>query len=275
MARQGSPSVRRPAVAGMFYPAEPGELREMVQQMLRASSGEAVDSGAGAPLALIVPHAGLIYSGPIAAAAYRLLAPFPDHYRRIALIGPAHRVVISGLAGVSNAAWMLPFGRVEVDRQAMLALRSLPFFLESDEAHAPEHCIEVQLPFLQMVLGDFSLVPLLAGRLSPDEVAEAITLLDDGSTLFIISSDLSHYHSAETARALDRRTCEAIEAMSPDRISPEHACGRIPVQGLLLLARRRHWSVRTLDLRNSGDTGGSRESVVGYGSWAFYRSPGP
>lgn len=224
------------------------------------------------PRALIVPHAGLIYSGPVAASAYSLLAPFRNRYHRIVILGPAHRVAVTGLAGVTVDEWRLPLGNIKVDRSGMAALRALPFFSESDEAHAAEHCIEVQLPFLQIVLGDFPLIPLLAGRVSPREIEEALSLLDDGSTLFIISSDLSHYHSADSARLLDRRTCDAIETLSPEHISPEQACGRTGIQALLLMARQRGWSVRTIDLRNSGDTAGSSESVVGYGSWAFYLS---
>lgn len=259
--------LRPPAVAGLFYPGEPRALRAAVEGHLAQASAAAPQE----PLkALVVPHAGYVYSGPVAASAYALLAPLRDRIRRVVLLGPSHRVGFEGLAASSADAFETPLGRVEIDADAVERALSLPQVRRLDAAHAQEHSLEVQLPFLQRVLSDFRLVPLVVGDATPAEVAEVIeTLWGGAETLLVVSSDLSHYLPYEQARALDRATTQAIENLDPEAIGEDQACGRLPVQGLLLAARRHGLHARTLDLRSSGDTAGSRDSVVGYGAYAF------
>ncbi len=257
-------AIRMPAVAGMFYPQHPAELHAMVAGLLRdAKTGPA-------PKALIAPHAGYIYSGSIAATAYKRLCEVRGHIRRVILLGPSHRVPFRGLAASSADTYRTPLGDIAVDRAALDSLRALPQVVELDEAHAMEHSLEVHLPFLQEVLGDFTLVPLVVGDASAVEVAEVLELLWGGpETLIVISSDLSHYHSYETAQQMDTATSLAIERLEPEQISYDSACGRIPVSGLLQVARRHGLKAETIDLRNSGDTAGSHQQVVGYGAYVF------
>ena len=258
-------NVRQPAVAGMFYPAEPRELRGMISGYLAAASA----TGA-APKALIVPHAGYIYSGPVAASAYALLKPLRGTIRRVVLLGPAHRVALTGLALPSSDFFATPFGNVPFDKEAAALIRVLPQVQVMDAAHAREHSLEVHLPFLQEVLGEFSLIPLVVGDASAEEVGEVLERLWGGTeTLVVISSDLSHYHDYQTARRMDAATARAIETLRFEDLGYDNACGRVPVSGLLYVARRRGLAVRTLDLRNSGDTAGPRDQVVGYGAWAI------
>jgi len=262
--------VRPPAVAGRFYPADPAELRNLVNGMLAqvpAATGQA-------PKALIAPHAGYLYSGPIAASAYAQLIPGRDQIRRVVVLGPSHYVALDGLATSSAEAFATPLGLVPVDVETVRQARSLPQVAEMDEAHAREHSLEVQLPFLQTVLGDFTLVPLAVGDASIEEVCQVLDALWDGlETCFVISSDLSHYHDLQTARRLDRATASAIEALKPAAIGEERACGRIPIRGLLQVAGQHGLRARTIDLRTSGDTAGPRDQVVGYGAFAFETSP--
>jgi hypothetical protein len=256
--------VRPAAVAGLFYPAGAAELAEAVRACLRAAPSEA----GAPPWALIVPHAGYVYSGPIAGTAYARLAALRGRVRRVVLIGPSHHVAFRGLAVPSAAAFATPLGDVPVDRAALRRLLALPQVVERDDAHAREHSLEVQLPFLQEVLGSFDLVPLAAGEASAEEVAEVLELLaDEPGTLVVVSTDLSHYHDYATARRLDAATSRAIEELRPDALGWESACGRVGLGGLLLLARRRGLEARTLDLRSSGDTAGGRDRVVGYGAY--------
>lgn len=256
---------RRPAVAGMFYPASTAELQEMVEGFM----SDAVPPGP-APKAIIVPHAGYIYSGAVAANAYSQLVAVRDQISRIVLLGPSHRVPLTGLAMSSADLFLTPLGEVPVDRVAMSLIADLPQVRTLDEAHAMEHSLEVQLPFLQQVLGEFSLVPLVVGDASAAEVAEVLERLWNGpETRFVVSSDLSHYHDYQTAQRMDGATSKAIEGLRAEDIGYEDACGRIPVKGLLQASRRHGLKVRTLDLRNSGDTAGPRDQVVGYGAWAF------
>jgi AmmeMemoRadiSam system protein B len=258
-------SVRPPAVAGTFYPANAAALRASVTGFLAA-----VQPAVKTPKAIIAPHAGYIYSGPIAASAYAQLAPRRDTITRVVLLGPAHRVAIKGLAVSSADAFMTPLGSVPLDRAAIDRILTLPQVRSADTAHTEEHSLEVHLPFLQEVLEDFQLVPLVVGDATAAEVGEVIDTLWGGpETLIVISSDLSHYHDYDTARRLDRATSKAIEALRPQDIGFDQACGRIPVNGLLEVAKRRGLRVTTLDLRNSGDTAGSRDRVVGYGAWVF------
>lgn len=258
-------SVREAAVAGLFYPGDPVTLQQQVEAMLSEADGESV-----CPKALIVPHAGYIYSGPVAARAYRQLRGC-GHIRKVILLGPAHRVAIRGLAASSADCFSTPLGRVQVDQAAVQRLLELPQVQVSDLAHREEHSLEVQLPFLQGVLGDsFTLIPLVVGDADSDSVAEVIeTLWGDEKTLILISSDLSHYQDYATARRLDSATSQAIEQLNPQAIDYQQACGRNPVNGLLVAARHHKLRATTLDLRNSGDTAGGRDRVVGYGAYAF------
>ncbi|MBT8126855.1 MAG: AmmeMemoRadiSam system protein B [Gammaproteobacteria bacterium] len=257
--------IRSAAVAGLFYPADPAQLQREIHSML--SSVDEIDSK---PKALIVPHAGYIYSGPVAASAFAQLKEIQHTVERVILLGPCHRVPLRGLATSSADYFETPLGTIRIDREAIKQIASLPQVEEFDLTHQQEHSLEVQLPFLQEVLDDFSLVPLVVGDASTEEVSEVLdTLWGDDETLIVISSDLSHYHDYNTARAMDTETCHAIENMNPSAIQYDQACGRNPVTGLLLAAKKHGLHVTTLDLRNSGDTAGDKSSVVGYGAWAL------
>lgn len=258
-------NVRNPAVAGLFYPDNPRELHALVSDYLAA-----VPTSGAVPKAIIAPHAGYIYSGPIAASAYARIKPARGRVTRVVLLGPAHRVGFHGLALSSADCFQTPLGRITVDQEAVKKISRLPQVQVMDAAHAQEHSLEVHLPFLQEVLGEFSLVPLVVGDAEPGEVAEVLDTLWGGpETLIVISSDLSHYHDYKTAQRLDRATSQAIEQLRPEAIEYDHACGRNPVNGLLQVARKRGLKARTIDLRNSGDTAGSHDRVVGYGAYVF------
>jgi AmmeMemoRadiSam system protein B len=259
--------VRQPAVAGSFYPADPEALEAIVNGYLDEVSEQQSKT---TPKALIVPHAGYIYSGPVAATAYATLREERRAIERVVLLGPSHRFPLTGLAASEADAFLTPLGAVPVDRKAVESILGLAQVRLLENAHALEHSLEVQLPFLQRVLGDFSLVPLAVGDASAEEVAEVMDVLWGGrETLIVVSSDLSHYHDYDTAKKLDAATTRAIEECEPDGLVPESACGRVPVRGLLLAARRRQLRCQTLDLRNSGDTSGPRSQVVGYGAYVF------
>jgi len=261
-------AVRRPAVAGMFYPASARELNADVRAALDLANLGA--EPAPAPKAIIAPHAGYVYSGPIAASAYVRLAASASGVRRVVLIGPSHRVPLRGLAVPSVEAFETPLGRVPLDRAAIADVLKLPQVCEWDAPHEHEHSLEVHLPFLQVIVPNLTLVPLVAGHASADEVAEVLERLWGGAeTLIVVSSDLSHYLDDAAARRADAATCRAIEALDGDAIGEDGACGRVPIRGLLAVARRRQLAVETLDLRNSADTAGDRRRVVGYGAWAF------
>jgi len=262
------PDVRPAAVAGMFYPEAPSALAADVRAHL-AGAQSGLSSASIVPKALIAPHAGYVYSGPIAASVYARLAAGRETIRRVVLLGPTHRVPVRGLALPSVRAFATPLGTVAVDREAAAAALTLPQVCASDAAHALEHSLEVQLPFLQAVLGEFSIVPFAVGDATPGEVAEVIELLWGGpETLIVVSSDLSHYHRYADARAIDRATGEAILALSAT-LDHEQACGATPINGLLLAARRHGLRPELVDLRNSGDTAGDKSRVVGYASFAF------
>jgi AmmeMemoRadiSam system protein B len=249
----------------MFYPADPDELRSMLQQYLRAARPSETR-----PRAMILPHAGYIYSGPVAASGYRCLEAHRDAIHRVLLLGPAHRVPFRGLAAPSTDTFLTPLGPVAIDVEAIERLLDLPQVHVLDEAHRQEHSLEVHLPFLQATLGEFRLVPLVVGEAGAEEICEVLELLaGEAGTLVIVSSDLSHYHDYTTARQLDAATTRTIEALDFESLGYEQACGRNPVSGLLLYARRHGLSATTLDLRNSGDTAGPRDQVVGYGAYAF------
>jgi AmmeMemoRadiSam system protein B len=260
--------IRRPAVAGAFYPADPAQLRGAVDRLLAAATPAPREHPS--PKALIVPHAGYVYSGPIAASAYARLAPLARDIRRVVLLGPAHRVPFRGLALPGVERFATPLGEVAIDADAVAALRRFPQVLESKAAHAGEHSLEVQLPFLQRALGEFRLLPLVVGAASAQDVAEVLDLLWGGpETLIVVSSDLSHYLPYRDAQRIDRATADAILAMDP-RLDHEEACGATPVNGLLRAARQRGLAPSLIDLRNSGDTAGDRRSgVVGYAAFEF------
>jgi len=265
--------MRQPAVAGSFYPAAPDALGAAVADFLvaadAAGTGDMPD--APAPKAIIAPHAGYIYSGAVAASAYARCAARAAAVRRVVLLGPAHRVGFRGIALPGVDGFATPLGTIPLDRDAIALIETLPQVVTRADAHADEHSLEVHLPFLQMMLEEFSLVPLVVGQAEPAEVEQVIEALWGGAeTLIVVSSDLSHYHDYATARRMDRATSAAIEAMTPERIAHDDACGRLPIAGLLRAAGRRGLRARMIDLRNSGDTAGPRDSVVGYGAYVVF-----
>ena len=262
---------RQPAVAGAFYPANPAVLGRDVDTLLAGVEAQAQLQVQTGPKALIAPHAGYIYSGPIAATAYAQLAPIAERIHRVVLLGPAHRLPFRGIAYPSADRLLTPLGPVNLDREAMTRLADLPQVGRLDAAFDGEHCLEVQLPFLQRTLSDFRVIPLIVGSVQPQAVAEVIERLWGGDeTLIVISSDLSHYLDYATASRTDRKTTQVIERLEPESLDHQDACGATPIAGLLLAARRRGLQVRTLDLRNSGDTAGTRDQVVGYGAYVFF-----
>ena len=265
-------TIRPAAVAGRFYPADALALKAEVDACLNASASPS--AGLQPPKLLIVPHAGYVYSGIVAARAFALLAPAAATLRRVVLLGPAHRVHLRGLAAPTVDAFDTPLGRVPLDHAALDALRGLPQVVRADFAHALEHSLEVQLPFLQRVLAPgFTLVPLAVGEVNADAVADVLDRLWGGpETLIVISSDLSHYLPYARAQEVDRRTVERIGACATDLLTSE-ACGARALNGALVVARRRGLQPVLLDLRNSGDTAGDRERVVGYA--AFAAAPAP
>lgn len=251
----------------MFYPGDAAELSQDLTEMMEQTAPAAI--APGFPKLLVVPHAGYIYSGPVAASAYDRLRPARGIVRRVLVLGPCHRVPVRGLALPESTAFETPLGRIPIDWEAARIIADLPQVIESSAAHANEHSLEVQLPFLQTVLGEFALLPLVVGEASTEEVAEVIERLWGGpETLIVISSDLSHYLPYDQARRIDGATAQAIVGFDT-RISHEQACGATPLTGALLAARRRGLMASSLDLRNSGDTAGGRNRVVGYGSFAF------
>lgn len=262
------PAVRAPAVAGTFFPASPEALNAEVRKLLDDAPPPV---GGSRPKALIAPHAGYVYSGPTAAFAYRLLEPWRREITRVVLLGPAHRVRLAGIALPSVEAFATPLGQVRLDQPAMAALQALPQVCVSDEAHALEHSLEVHLPFLQQCLDAFTLVPLAVGHASPEQVAQVLERLWGGDeTLILVSSDLSHYLPYAEAQATDRRTTGRIASLEGG-LNHQQACGATPVNGLMLLARQRGLAARLLDCRNSGDTAGDRNRVVGYASFALFQ----
>jgi MEMO1 family protein len=257
---------RPPAVAGSFYPGDAPRLRADVRHLLDAVAAPAAET----PKALIAPHAGYVYSGSVAATAYAQIRSLRGRVKRVVLLGPCHRVAVRGLALPGVERFETPLGTIAVDADAVRSLRALPQIVESAAAHDQEHSLEVHLPFLQETLGEFTLVPLAVGAASAEEVAEVLDRLWGGDeTLIVVSSDLSHYLPYQTAQRTDGQTVRDILALDP-RIDHHHACGATPVNGLLLVARRRGLAPRLLDLRNSGDTAGDRNRVVGYASIAFF-----
>jgi hypothetical protein len=270
--REGSHTVRPAAVAGVFYPGDADALRTTIVGLLADAhrGGAQAPTPIRAPKAIIVPHAGYVYSGEIAAKGYDRLLPDAEHISRIVLMGPAHRVYVQGLAVPSTAAFATPLGTLAVDQTAIAALADLPQVVVSDEAHALEHSLEVQLPFLQRVAPKAKIVPFAIGAATAADVAEVIARLWGGpETRFVISSDLSHYQPYAAAQRCDGATAALIEKLEGERISHDQACGAPAIAGILARARAEGLAIERLDLRNSGDTAGPRDRVVGYGAWAL------
>jgi len=266
MKELGMINIRPAAVAGMFYPGSPIELQRTVVDLLaQARRSEPMR----AIKALIVPHAGYIYSGPVAASAYARLDDLRGRIRRVVLLGPTHRVYVRGLALPEADCFATPLGEVQLDREGMQRLNGLPQVVVSAAAHQMEHSLEVQLPFLQQALGDFQLLPLAVGEATAAEVAEVLERVWGGDeTLIVISSDLSHFLPDSLARKVDGGTVDAILALN-SHLSHEQACGATPVNGLLLAAKRHGLHPVVLDVRNSSDTAGDPDRVVGYAAFAF------
>jgi hypothetical protein len=259
--------VRPSAVAGYFYPASKETLTKKIEKYLN----QAVVNIKEKPKALICPHAGYVYSGPIAAYGYKSIMPFYQEYQHIILFGPSHFEYVPGIAYHPAEYFETPLGKIPVDKELLNKLLSLPYIYESIDAHKKEHSLEVQLPFIQYIFKNhtYKILPLAVGKISPEQILEVLKTLYNNQTLIIVSSDLSHYYDYKTAKALDEKTAIAIEELNPYQIQFEQACGRLPIQGLLLFAKEKNWKPIRLDLRNSGDTSGDKSRVVGYGAWCF------
>lgn len=259
-------ATRAPAVAGQFYQADGTQLSHTVDALLEACNA----SNGNTPRALIVPHAGYQYSGHTAAEAYKLLRPVAQDIERVILLGPAHRVYLQSMALPSVEAFNTPLGDIPLHRQTMDTLAALPGVTISDEAHREEHSLEVQLPFLQRVLGEFSLVPIVVGQCPAEQVAHAIDAVwPAAKTLLLVSTDLSHFHKYEQARQLDQMTCDRVLA-GQTNLRGEDACGANALNGLLCSQSMKSMSIELVSLCNSGDTAGDRNRVVGYGAFAVY-----
>jgi hypothetical protein len=260
-------SIRSAAVAGSFYPSKPQVLRDELGRLLSAAA-----SSLAQPKAVIVPHAGYVYSGAVAAAAYAALRDHRDTIRRVVLLGPAHRVYLAGLGAPATAEFETPLGLVPVDQDAVAdLLANLPFVQARDDAHRDEHSLEVQIPFLQATLEDFRLLPLVVGDAPCKQVEMVLERVWGGAeTLIVVSSDLSHYHQYAVAQRIDRSTTSAIEQLRPEAIDSTHACGQVPLRALLDVAKHRRMEVYTAKLCNSGDSAGPTDRVVGYGAYLFY-----
>ncbi|MFN8010276.1 MAG: AmmeMemoRadiSam system protein B [Holophagaceae bacterium] len=260
--------IRAAAVAGRFYPGDPRALRRAVEGLL-ADAGPARSWRSQAPKALVVPHAGYRYSGPVAASAYACLREASPRIHRVVLLGPAHRVPVPGLALPGCGAFETPLGAIPVDAEGVRRLAALAEVSVDPAAHAPEHSLEVQLPFLQVLLDAFTLLPLLVGGARPGAVAEALEAVWGGpETLLVVSTDLTHYLPHAVASALDQETCQRIARLEAIE-DPARACGASALNGFLRVARARGLRARLLDLRNSGDTAGDHAQVVGYAAFAF------
>lgn len=258
-------NVRKPMVAGSFYPKDPGELRAVIRQHL-----DNARTTGPVPKALVLPHAGYIYSGPVAASGYKLLRQAIHETYRVVLLGPSHWAEFDGIALSSVDAFATPLGSVPLDKSVAESLSAFPSVVTLDKAHVREHSLEVHIPFLQEVLEHFYLVPLSVGKTDMETVGNVIDALWGGpDTIIIVSTDLSHYLSWEAAREIDGATARAVEELRGEDIEDWQACGSVPLRGLLHVARKRGLKMRSLDLRNSGDTAGSMDVVVGYGAFAL------
>jgi len=263
-------TIRPAAVAGSFYPADAETLRAQITGLLD-SAADTVSVSAQRLKALIVPHAGYVYSGPVAATAYRCLAPVREQIRNIVLLGPSHHVYLRTIAAPEADQFATPLGKISVDQERLQQLiHQYPIIQTDPVAHSREHCLEVQLPFLQQTLDSFRILPLLVGDIDPATMVPILgEFIDDPQSLIIVSSDLSHYLGYSAAQQLDLRTTQTIIDLRSTDIKPQQACGATAIQGLLQLAERQQLQAEILDLRNSGDTAGPRDRVVGYGAVAF------
>jgi len=268
-ARRHSGDVRPPAVAGSFYPGEVGELQAYVERSLSQAKAASVGDLVG----LIAPHAGSMYSGGVAAESFASIAPTGKIFARVLLIGPPHYVPVRGIAAPSARAFATPLGEVPVDSAVIRSLQDSGLVAIDDEPHAPEHSLEVELPFLQAMLGDFTIVPLLVGSARPEQVADIIGDVIDEQTLLVVSSDLSHYLDDATTRRRDEATAQTIESLDFDRLGPQDACGFSALNGALCAARKEDWKIERLALDNSSATSGDFSRVVGYGAWALRAVP--
>jgi MEMO1 family protein len=261
-------TVRTPAVAGTFYPRARAELEQTVDDLLATAS-----SGAKPPKAIVAPHAGYMYSGPIAATAYARVAPLRDIVRRVVVLGPSHHVPLPGIAAPAATVMRTPLGDIDVDTDARNAIADLPGVVVDDRPHVDEHSLEVHFPFLQRVLSSFRILPLAVGHAEPGVVAAVLDALWGGpETLFVISTDLSHYEAHDSAVVHDRRTLDAVLRGAEDAIGPYDACGAFPLRGLMAAAPAHELLPELLDHRTSGDTAGTRDRVVGYASLAYVPS---
>lgn len=258
--------IRQPCVAGYFYPKDPRELQETVNSLLELAE----DQGVPTPKAIIAPHAGYIYSGPIAATIYKTLMPHKKNIKHVVLLGPAHRVGFDGIAVTKADSFATPLGNIPIDQEAIDKATELVNVKVYEHAYDMEHSLEVQLPFLQTILDQFTLVPCVVGNADPHTVAELIEKLwGNEETLIVISSDLSHYYDYQTAQQLDKSATAAILELAPEKLNNNQACGRLPIKGLLIAAKHKGLTAKVLDLRNSGDTAGDKSRVVGYGAYHF------
>lgn len=263
-----TPAIRPPAVSGLFYPADPTTLAAQIAAYLRQTPP--APRTPQPPKALIVPHAGYVYSGPIAAYAYQRLIPFAATIRRVLLFGPAHRVPVLGLALPESSRFRTPLGEVPVDVAAAATALQLPEVQRSEAAHQLEHALEVQLPFLQQVVEDFTILPFVVGWTRPQVVAAVMEALWGGpETLIVVSSDLSHYHPEAEAHRRDHQSIDRILAKDPT-LEPDDACGSLAIDGLVIAAQRRGLQPELLAYGTSADTEGPRDRVVGYTSIAWY-----
>jgi AmmeMemoRadiSam system protein B len=270
LAQQQFRGARAPAVAGSFYPRGRSELKATVEHLL----GGATSAGAaGALLGVVAPHAGYVYSGAVAASAFAVVAASSESFSRVLLIGPPHYIAVRGVAAPSAQAFTTPLGDVPVDAKAIGSLQDAGLITIDDAAHAPEHSLEVELPFLQSVLGDFTIIPLLAGDSSPTQVAKIIAAVLNENTLLVVSTDLSHYLDDAAARRRDLATAETIERLDFAQLGPRDACGHAALNGALRAVKERGSDINRLALGNSGDTSGDYSRVVGYGAWAFSAPP--
>jgi len=266
--------IRPPAVAGTFYPNDADILRSEIDGLMDAALHSDAVSGDVSPKAIIVPHAGLMFSGSLAALGFATVRALKDTIKRIVIIGPAHRMAFQGIALARADQFATPLGNMRCDLPALQKALALPHVQMLDDAHTLEHGLEIELPFIQRLFGedaDIGIVPLLVSRCSPRQVHEVIEKLWGGpETLIVISSDLSHFHDYDTAKKMDNRTRAMIENFDAENIDTNDACGALPVAGMLIAARNRGMKIKTLGMRNSGDVTGDKSRVVGYGAWAVY-----
>jgi AmmeMemoRadiSam system protein B len=258
--------IRKAAVAGTFYPGDPKELEATIKRLISE-----VKSDYPPPKAVIAPHAGYAYSGPVAASAYAPIEKAREQITRVVLLGPTHFYPLFGIAAPEADFFETPLGSIQIDREAIYKILYLKQLKILDQAHQQEHSLEVQLPFLQVLLDKFTLVPFVVGSSALlDQMVELLEGLWGGDeTLIVISSDLSHYLNYKEAKQADQKTADAILALDYNHIGLENACGGVPIRGLLATAEKKGLKAHLIDLRNSGDTFGNKSRVVGYGAFHF------